>query len=436
MRRLVLALTLVPSTALAEDDEVPVIEEDVDLTAVEHEGSVAYDLRVTAGGDAGGTSYVLASVGGEAGYTTSFGRDRSEYEIHVEGAASVSRLEGTVRATGATTRLSLALGPAPAPIGNQDLAHTAPFPLTFELEHEGSLAALPAMSDRPRVLAAPYVDERLRFSTRAYMVEYAEDGEDERPGFEEHRTDRESGGLELFPVRSEIALTGQDAGTRFDAAFGAGLFGVVGRAPDADVEMTGDVVLFERRATQLPDGAVATLDVLWVARAQITNPATGSAYRLGYGWLLDQDTPAPRARTRDHTGEPGMGYFGLFSDPRRPLGGGFQWNHEHYVTMAGAPALEDKLFVEGWARPSQTTLTGRVFVARNAHDHTDGTQVTWTGGVEVDARRDLGPVAVGLHAEGGHSYYATLDGGAPSAGFGARAALTVQRGRKYYRGTR
>lgn len=434
MRRLVLALTLLPSTALAEEE--PMIEEEVDLTAIEHEASVAYDLSVTAGGDAGGAGYVLASAGGEAGYTTSFGRERSQYEFHVEGAASIDRLEGSVRATGATTRLSVALGPAPAPIGNQDLAHAAPFPLTFELEHVGSVAALPSMSDRPSVLRSPYLDERFSFATRAYMMEYAEDGIDERPGFEDTPPkDRESGGVEVLPVRSEITLTRQE-GTRFDASLSGGFLGVIGRSPEVDLALSADVLTLERRATQMPDGEIATLDLLWALRGRLVNPATGSEYAIGFGWVVDQQTPAARPRERDHTDDAGVGYFGLFSDPRRPLGGGFQWNHEHYVTMAGEPALEDKVFVEGWARPSQTTLTGRVFVARNAHERADGTQVTWTGGVEVDARRDLGPVAVGVHAEGGHSYYATLDGGAPSAGFGARAALTVQRGRKYYKGTR
>jgi hypothetical protein len=45
-------------------------------------------------------------------------------------------------------------------------------------------------------------------------------------------------------------------------------------------------------------------------------------------------------------------------------------------------------------------------------------------------------IAVGLHAEGGQSYYATLDGGAPTAELGARAALTLSRSARWVRGTR
>ena len=53
----------------------------------------------------------------------------------------------------------------------------------------------------------------------------------------------------------------------------------------------------------------------------------------------------------------------------------------------------------------------------------------WTGGVEVGGSRPVGGLDVDVTFEAGRSYYAALDGAAATAGFGARAQLTLHHGR-------
>jgi hypothetical protein len=262
-------------------------------------------------------------------------------------------------------------------------------------------------------------------------MEYAEDGVDERLGPDAPIADREAGALDLLAVRADVEWTGQD-GTRVDAGATVGLFGVEARFP---VAMAGDVLAIEARATELPDGEVASTHTFWIVRAEGANPATGSGFTIAWGVVVGQDTPVGRPREVDHRTEAHVGGLGWFSDPARPHGWGAQYVRAPYVTMAGEPAVEDRAFVEGWTDVGVTRLVGRAFVAHTSRQQADGeVRGDWTGGVELDARRDVGPFAVGVHAEGGHSFYAALDGGAPAAGVGARAALTVQRasGRRWF----
>lgn len=432
MRLVLAACLLTPTAALADAPKETWLEDDVDLTKVEHETAASYDVSVTAASDSAGTSFFLASLGGDASYTASFGRERSEYEITIEAAASVSRMEGTVDATGASTHLHLGLGPAAVPLGNQDRAHAAPFPLTFELDHDGELAALPGLAHRPDVKRAPYLSQRFAFATRAYMMELSEDGEDEeRP--DAPPLDRDSSALELFPFHGELDVTGQD-GTRLDATMGGGLLS----ARSHIYPMTLDAIYAEHHAVQLDDGRYGTTDILWMVRGDIENASTGTAYEVSWGLVLDQRTEAARAKQLDHR-DPWqhVGAIGFASDMDLNVGGGAQWKHDVYVTMDGQPAIEDRFFVEGWWQPHLTQLSGKLFAARTKRGVDDAAVVEWTGGVELDARRDVGLLAVGLHAEGGQSYYATLDGNAPVApSFGARAALTVSRSKRWVRGTR
>ncbi len=406
------------------------VERDLDFSEVEHQVALRYATSVTTAADTGGAAVVRATIGGEAAYQAAFGREQHEYLIDADVAASASRLEGTVRASGVATRARLAIGPAPLPASNRDAANMVPFPFSFELEHTGDLAALPSLADRADVLRAPYLRQRVALATRALRVEYSEDGIDQEHGGEP-TLDREVGALDLFAVRGDVEVTGQ-GGTRVDAGVTVGLFGVVVRFP---AELTGDIVALEARATELPDGQHATTSTFWIVRADTTNDATGARYTLAWGIVVGQDTPVGRARRIDHRTDTHVGGIGFFGDPRRGHGLGAQYLRAPYVTMAGEPAIEDRLFVEAWQDVRTTRLVGRVFVAHTGRRLASGEDASdWTGGVELDARRDVGPFAVGAHAEGGHSFYAALDGGAPTAALGARAALTIQRasGRRWF----
>jgi hypothetical protein len=129
-----------------------------------------------------------------------------------------------------------------------------------------------------------------------------------------------------------------------------------------------------------------------------------------------------------------VGAIGGFSDPREPVGIGVQYKHDLYLAMTGEPATEDRAFVEGWWRPHVTRLSARVFAARTARHRELSDAIEWTGGVELDARRDVGPFDLGVRGEVGQTFYAVLDGAAPTASFGARGALTVRRaaGRRWF----
>ncbi len=432
MRLLAAAACFVPALAHAEP-EPEVTTEEIDLERLEHEVSAGYDVSLTVAGDGGGAGIATASLGGDASYTASFGEERSEYEVTIDAAAAIRRLEGTVRANGATTRLHLGLGPAAMPVSNRDDARIAIFPTTFELDHAGELAALPTISTRPRVLRAPYLTQQFAAATRAVIIELADDGIDDRPGMEDLAPqDRSTGAIEVFPIQTSVEVTQQD-GTRLDGRIGFGMlamrfdFPMVGRA---------DVFAGEHQAIELADGNTGSVDTVWAVRAVAQNAATGTDYELSFG-VATVDSAAARERTRDHRGfSPMVGAFGGFSDHDRAAGFGVQYRHDLYLTMTGEPAIEDRGFVEGWWQPRVTRLSARVFAARTRHQLELAPATVWTGGVELDARREIGKLAVGLHAEGGQSYYATLDGGAPDPGFGARAALTLSRSARWVRGTR
>jgi len=387
---------------------------------VSHEIELGYEASVTGSADGAGSGLAIASIGGLAGYVMGIGED---YTIAVDASVVARRIEGAVRASTLSTRAGLAFGPAALPPANQDGGRYVWFPLSAEVEHEGDLAALPRLSDRPDVARAPYLWQEVAGATRLLRVEFADDGVDEDvPAEYQQPEDRSTGAFDVLPVRSSLAVTEQ-GGTRLDAASSLSMIGGLFRFP---YQGNLDVFGVEQRLTRRPDGGTSTVDVAWMVRAEMVNPATGSAYQMGWGIVLDSSgTRSPRPRVVDHRPRH-IGGFGLFT-PRLASGVGVQYRREPYLAMDGEPALDDRFWVEGWWHVEKATLSGKGFVARTQRLHDGDAAGVWTGGVELDARRDVGPFDLGVRAEVGQTFYAVLDGAAPTASFGARGALTVRR---------
>jgi hypothetical protein len=136
---------------------------------------------------------------------------------------------------------------------------------------------------------------------------------------------------------------------------------------------------------------------------------------------------APRPRVVDHRVRH-IGSFGWYwPADGRPWGVGAQWDREPYIAMNGEPMLDDRFALDGHWIADETALHGKAFLARTRRLADGDADGVWTGGVELDARRDVGPVDVGIRAEVGQTFYAVLDGAAPTASFGARGALTLRR---------
>jgi hypothetical protein len=404
MRRLacVLAVTLVPAVTHAD---------------VSHEVELGYEISVTASGDTAGDGLLVTSLGAVADYVLQLGED---WTVSVEAAAIARRIEGAVRASTLSTRGALSWGPTPFPASNRDDGRISFFPFTAELEHEGDLAALPRMSDRADVARAPYLWQRVEGATRAVRIEMSDDGVDEAA---DRREDRFAGAVDVIPVRSSVDITEQ-GGRRLDIQASGALLGVVSRFPG---DGFADVLAIEQRLTRLPGGEQASIDVVWPARGEVVLPKSGLVMRAAWGVVFDSRSSAPRPRVVEHRPRD-IGSFGLAFEHGR-WAGGVQWDRAPYVAMNAEPVLEDRIALEGLWTGDQTRLRGKAFLARTQRLDDAEAEGVWTGGVELDARRDVGAVDLGVSAEVGQSYYAVLDGAAPSADFGARGALTIRRAR-------
>ena len=403
MRRLAFAVVLfAPAVAHAD---------------VTHELELGYDASITGSTDAR-DGIAVASLGGVASYLVHLGDD---YQLAADGAVTARRIEGAVRASTLSTRGALAWGPQPFEPSNRDDGRISFFPFTAEVEHEGDLAALPRLSDRADVARAPYLWQRIAGATRAVRVEVSDDGVDEAT---DRREDRFAGAVDVFPVRSSVDITEQ-GGRRLDVHASGALLGVVSRFPG---DGFADVLAIEQRLTRLPDGSHAMVDVVWPVRAEVALPETGLVVRWAWGVVFGSTGGgAPRPRVVDHRTRD-IGSFG-WAWERGRWGAGAQWDRAPYIAMNGVPVLEDRFAIDGVLDLDRTRLRGKAFLARTQRLDDGDADGVWTGGVELDARRDVGAIDVGVSAEVGQSYYAVLDGAAPSPGFGARGALTIRRAR-------
>jgi hypothetical protein len=373
--------------------------------AEEHVVDLAYDASLAS--SVGDARLVDAAVGGEAADTISF----AGYEVEISAAADVHHLEGAVRATGAATRAALAVGPAPLALGDGELARTVWSPLSFELGHEGDLAALPRLSARLDVRRAPYRWQRFTAATRAVRVQVQRREDDELHAEVD----------DIVPIDVALDLTEQDGAQRIDATASVGLAAFELQSPFL---LRAELPLLESKVSRVRGGPAISTLTAWLFRVSAPVP-TGLTYSFSWGYVLDVDDQGVRERVIDHhqlrqVGSAGLGYG------TDELGGGLQiLRREAYLALDGRAMLEDTAWLELWFHAGDIRWYGKAFLARTRR--IEGAWQDWTGGVELDASRDVGLVNVGVAGEAGQSFYGPLDGAAPSPGFAARGSLTVRR---------
>ena len=381
---------------------------------------------VTATGATGGDLTVDAAAGVGATYVATFGRGGAPaYQVAASLGAMVRRLSGAGDATGAGTHAELRLGPAIVADGDAQnrRSNTVSVPLTFELSHDGELAALPRLSARPDVARARYGWQHVGVATRALRVEME--------GGVTHGTRAVGPGarapipmtFDLLTFHADLDLTRQDDGQRVEGALGGALFEVAAHGALSDLHVV--FLDLDHRQVTLSDDQSATVDTVWMLRADLTSPRTGGRYHLGWGAIVD--IPGRTALERDldiDDGQLDVGSLGWWHE--RAWGGvGWQYQRAPYITMAAQPAVEDRWSLEAY-RAGAIDVRAQAFVARTRRWITDAWQRDTSGGVALDAHRRIADLDVTLATELGRSFYGALDGGAPILGFAGQATLTIR----------
>ncbi|HVV87856.1 MAG TPA: hypothetical protein VHE35_32675 [Kofleriaceae bacterium] len=306
---------------------------------------------------------------------------------------------------------------------------------SWELTYAGALRDEPGLADRGDLSRDLFDRFTLTGATRAFRVSFADlcrDG-DQREECVDGRgpTHPTPMTIDLGEVEGSTGFTEQ--GARRDEQHGSiSLFHAtmteVNRTPLRGVV---DLLKVESARVDL-GGIVGTIDTIWPLYLETTNPSTSTRYVIGWGEVADfrLDDGTGREQRRDHRPLESrkVGGFGATS------GGGLHgvgagWTRSAYVTMAAEPVLEDRIVAEGWTPLDGVAVRARAFAARLEHltPRPDEAPIVWTGGVELGGGRRVAGLDVDVTFEAGRSYYATLDGAAPRAGFGGRAQLTIHR---------
>lgn len=425
----ILAVARVPAAACPDPDAPSRCL--MALDRVDHVVDLSYVVGTTAVGASGGGSRVDTAVGVDLGYTAQLGSDaQPEYELALTAGVTAHRIEGAVAANGIATRAALRLGPAPILTADTtDRYNTVWFPFAFELAHDGDLARVPGLSARPELARAVYGREHVSLATRLARVEVSGDDVPDTQHVGPGARTPQSYAFDIVPLYAELEATMQD-GLRLETRFGGALIGAVGRRDGgATVELLG----YEHREIRPPGRDATPIGTFWILRTEYANPATGTRYFLGWGTLAfvpDASELRRLLQERDPDADPdedvfSVGGLGWWID-RRWGEIGFQYRRDPFITMAGEPAFEDRLFVEA-IRPGRTRYTSRVFLARTLRLLVDGLREDVTTGVEVDAARTIRGFDVALHGELGRTFYAAVDNAAPEVGFAAQAALSISR---------
>jgi hypothetical protein len=397
--------------------------DDVGIAGVEHALDASYGVGVQGTTATGDGTVMIASVGADVGYTATLINDDStpRYDISAGLGATLSRMTGTVDATGAATRAHVRLGPHPVPV-TETRYNLAWFPLSFEIEHQGELSSMPKLSARPDESRALVGRERVSAATRFVRVEVAGDEEhlDKPPGDTEPMV-RSSFAIDVMTLYGDVDATIQD-GSRIEAGIGGAMMSMTSR-----YTMQGRFDFFgiEHRSSWLPDGTRTAVDTVWMMRLDVTNPHTGSVYGVGWGTAIGEPFDDLAVAEGDPEASLDVWYLGWWSE-KRWGGFGGQFARKPYITMAGEPAIDNRFWLETW-RAGKLGIVGRGFVARSDRYNEMTWLEDWTTGVEIDARREIKGIDVALRVEAARSFYAALDGGPLEPGFAARGSLTLTR---------
>lgn len=401
----------------------------LDPIAFDHVGhtlTLIHVADVTATTATGGDVTVDAAAGLGATYVATFGRaGHAEYQLAASLGATLHHLAGAVDATGAGTHAELRVGPAIVADGDAEnpRTNTVSVPLTFEISHDGELAALPRLSARPDVARARYGWQHVGLATRALRIEM--EGSTKRSGEVAGPGGRVPVPMafDLITFHADLDLTSQDAGRRVEGALGGALLEVATHGGLSNLHVT--FLELDHHEVSLTGDQSAAVDTVWMLRADLTSPRTGSRYHLGWGAIVEIPGRTELERDLDiDDGELDVGSIGWWHE--RAWGGvGWQYQRTPYVTMAAQPAVEDRWSLETY-RAGAIDVRAQAYVARTRRWIDDAWRLDTSGGVALDAHRRLADLDVTLATELGRSYYGALDGQAPTPGFAARATLTIR----------
>ena len=371
-----------------------------------------------AGAPAGDVTIDAAAGLGLTYGATLGGHGHDGYQLAASVGAAAHHVAGAIDASGASTHAELRLGPARVADGDPANARVnlVTFPLTFELAHDGELAALPRLGARPDVVRAAYGWQRVDLATRL--------GRSEREAADAHDPDRgASVTVDAVALHATLDATAQGDAARTEATL-AGALGAVtvsGAWPTRHLEVLG----FEYRDLRLPGARRAVIAIAWLGQLDVVGAHTGDRYGAAWGLVATMpgiDALADALAVRDH--ELHVGRLGWWHEW---AGGGFgaQYQRAPYVTMAAQPALEDRWSIEAY-RAGPVDVRAQAFVARTRRALADAAALDTSGGLAVELHRRAGDLDVTLATEVGRSYYGALDGAAPTLGLAGRATLTIQ----------
>lgn len=403
-------------------------ESDEAIAHVRHAVETALVAAVTGtavvdGGD--GDGLIDASVAAGLRYSVRFGDLAAPTrELAVALGVNAHRFGGAVGATGLATHAEVQLGPAIVATGDDDNKRTnlAMFPRSFELVHDGELAALPSLSARLDLRRGLYSRERALLTTRLLRLEgeASQVRHDEAAGPGARGT--RSTALDLVPLHAGVDATAQ-GGLRIASTLGGALFGVSGHRAEQGARF--EALGAEHEDIQLPDRAVRAIDTFWWLRLEVTNPQTGTRYFAGVGTVIDlpHKDEVTRLLGREDR-QLTVGGLGWWHD--RAWGGvGWQYRREPYITMAGEVAIEDRMTAEVYHLGSVAQVA-RVFVAQVGHQVGEIWQKERTVGLETDFSTRVRGVDLTIAFEGGRSLYGAIDDAAPALGYTGRFSLTAQ----------
>lgn len=406
-----------------DTEEQPSRLREVQLTAekpawIQHTVEGEYNAELSGFTD-GTSTAAAATIGGDLRYRLGLinKSEKSSYDIETGAGFTVGRMQGTLATTQLATRAHLHVGPAMVTEGD-DHANIAWLPFTFELDHSGALGALPRLSARPDANRGVFDQGQVSLATRMVRIEVSGTApeSDPTPG------EPYSSAIDMLTLFGDVEATVQD-GARLEAGLGGAMMSVSTRYTHGH---RIDMLAPEFRATKLPDDTTASISTLWLVKAELSNPATGSTYTIGWGVAVGNPY-AELATPTEENPNPDLNVGGLGFWLDRSWGGiGFQALREPYITMAGEAALDDRGWVQAWV-PGRYNLSARGYVARTLRASEGVWRSDWSAGLELGASRKVKGINVDLTLEAGRTHYAALDGERPEIGFAARSQLSLRR---------
>jgi hypothetical protein len=391
----------------------------------------SHDVAVSGwldGNGAGASATASVNLGATA--WSDVGRCARAQELDLD-VTIAPRWSTTTGAGAIDTAASLRYGPTPH--ADPDVGVLAWTLTSWELGYRGQVRAEPQLADRADLARDLFDRFTVTAGTRAFRVALADVCKpgDQRPECVRDRGPRQPTPMTLDLMAVDLAGGYTEQGQRRrEGRIAGSLMRLEARELDRrPVDALFDFLRVEHEEVEV-GGVTGTIDTVWPVYLRTTNPRTGTEYLIGWGevvdFSVDDGSGAGPIGGTDPLEDLEIGGFG-FTTGGASRGTGAGWNRTAYVTMAAEPVLEDRLVAEAWTPLGGVAARARVFAARLERLMPAAGQppLTWTGGVAVGGTYRVAGLDVDVSAELGRSYYAALDGGSASAGFGARGLLAI-----------